>query len=659
LRPDNIQLLVPVTLDLNTTTRVLTATFRSLDPLTNQPPDDVDAGFLPINNANHDGEGFFTYLVTPKSSVTTGTEITNQAKIIFGVNAPINTPTTHNTIDVDVPTSSVTAFSAATTKDTTFEVKWTGADTGSGVDKFSVFVSDNGGAFTSLLNNTTDTSTMFTGQKGHTYSFYTLASDHVGLVEAPPAAADATIKVEQSVPIPIVGTKKLTDADGDLYTIKFTGTGTAMLVLNDPDGPGGNDGSIESLTLTGTTNKSALSITVTKPRGGSGDGLVNIGSVTGDGSLKSITAAKSDITGDGINFPGSVAAISIHDLLNGADVKVGGTSTNKLSIVANNIGNGSDITSASQLSTVTTLSIGDGTITAPAIGTLLTKAGPLSANLGVSGPIKSISVKGEASGDWTAASLGTVKVTGGSFAGSLTSTAPAGKTPSITALTITAGDVAADVSALGKINSISVKGAASGDWSAGGFGTVTITGGDFTGSLTSTAAIGTLSISGGDLSGNVSALGKITTLKVLRNAKTGLGGSVTGATISAGSIGTFMITGDLMQSNVLAGANLGANHVLDGSVDGDDTFAAGSITSFTVGGQAVGSLMGAGFSTPDATFNDGNDSIIGGTASAVTRFSIGGAADNDSFFAAGKFPKTVKINKVSVTPLSDSHFFVQ
>src|SRR5206468_34731 len=69
LRPDGVQLLVSVTFDVNLNTRVLSAAFRSLDPLTKLLPDEIDAGFLPVNNANHDGEGFLSYRVQPKANL--------------------------------------------------------------------------------------------------------------------------------------------------------------------------------------------------------------------------------------------------------------------------------------------------------------------------------------------------------------------------------------------------------------------------------------------------------------------------------------------------------------------------------------------------------------------------------------------------------------
>jgi len=100
-----------------------------------------------------------------------------------------------NTIDSGAPTSSVTSAVAAMTGEIT--VSWSGTDdaNGSGVKDYSVYVSDNGGAFTEWLTNTTDTSATYSGKYGHTYGFYSRARDNVGNAEDMRSAADATLSV--------------------------------------------------------------------------------------------------------------------------------------------------------------------------------------------------------------------------------------------------------------------------------------------------------------------------------------------------------------------------------------------------------------------------------------------------------------------------------
>jgi hypothetical protein len=188
LRPTT-NLLVKISASLNTTAGILTWTFQSLDPTTNQPPTDPLAGFLP---PGAEGSVFFT--VMPKSTVTTGTVIQNTATVVFDVNPPINTPTWSNTIDNTNPTSHVNPL-AATQTTTSFTVSWAGSDVGAGVQDFTVYASDNGGPFTPWQTNTAATSATFTGTVGHSYRFYSIARDLVGNVETSKSTADATTTV--------------------------------------------------------------------------------------------------------------------------------------------------------------------------------------------------------------------------------------------------------------------------------------------------------------------------------------------------------------------------------------------------------------------------------------------------------------------------------
>ncbi len=189
LRPEGIELLVPVKLEVNTEIRELMATFRSLDPLTGLLPDALDAGFLPVNDKNlHNGEGFFSYRVRPKAGLPSGTEVLNQGSIVFDVNEPILTPQTRHTLDHLAPSSQVMALPATTGEN--FRVSWSGQDDagGSGIAYYDVYVSVDGGAFAPWLTETTQTSANYPGEVDRSYRFYAIARDQVGWTEAPPAA---------------------------------------------------------------------------------------------------------------------------------------------------------------------------------------------------------------------------------------------------------------------------------------------------------------------------------------------------------------------------------------------------------------------------------------------------------------------------------------
>jgi hypothetical protein len=195
---------VDVTAGLDASTGLVTWAFTALDPTTLDIPANPAVGFLPPDDANRDGEGFASYFIRPKAADVTGTSIKAQAAVVFDTNAPINTPQVVNTIDNTVPTSSVGPLPATTTTPS-FTVSWSGSDgAGSGIASFDVFVSDNGGPFQPFQTGTTATSATFTGQLGHTYAFFSLATSNVGLVQPTPMAAQTTTKVVSTPPTPTV-----------------------------------------------------------------------------------------------------------------------------------------------------------------------------------------------------------------------------------------------------------------------------------------------------------------------------------------------------------------------------------------------------------------------------------------------------------------------
>jgi RHS repeat-associated protein len=189
-------LFVDVSADFDSTTGILTWVFTSIDPQTLDQPADPLAGFLPPNTMPPLGEGYVSYSVQPKSTDVTGTVINAQATVVFDTEAPINTPQFVNTIDAGPPTSSVNALPAMIGA-TTFTLSWSGQDDtgGSGIATFDIFVSDNGGTFTPFLTATTQTSAAFNGQFGHSYAFYSVATDNVGHRQATPTDAEATTRL--------------------------------------------------------------------------------------------------------------------------------------------------------------------------------------------------------------------------------------------------------------------------------------------------------------------------------------------------------------------------------------------------------------------------------------------------------------------------------
>jgi hypothetical protein len=82
-------------------------------------------------------------------------------------------------------------------------VSWSGSDSdGPGIAGYDVYVSDDGGPFTLWQSDTTATSATYTGQTGHTYAFYSVATDNLGLVQPTSGSAQATTTVTNPPPPP-------------------------------------------------------------------------------------------------------------------------------------------------------------------------------------------------------------------------------------------------------------------------------------------------------------------------------------------------------------------------------------------------------------------------------------------------------------------------
>ncbi|MGD1277561.1 MAG: CARDB domain-containing protein [Tepidisphaeraceae bacterium] len=188
---------VQVTATIDVSTDTATWVFTTIDPATGEMPVDPRVGFLPPDDAIGSGEGFVSYTVVPNQSDPTGTVVNAQATVVFSTNPPMDTPQISNTIDAGTGLTSSVAALPAIEFSPTFNVSWSGSEAanGSAVASYSIYVSDNGGPFTAWLSHTTLTSSQYVGALGHTYSFYSIANDNVGNVQATPASAQASTLV--------------------------------------------------------------------------------------------------------------------------------------------------------------------------------------------------------------------------------------------------------------------------------------------------------------------------------------------------------------------------------------------------------------------------------------------------------------------------------
>jgi hypothetical protein len=157
-----------------------------------------------------DNGGAFTPLLTDtKLTSTTFTGVNRHTYGFYSV-ATDNvgnvqpTPTAAQTstkVDTVPPTSSIKPL-PVTVKTPSFTVGWSGSDpNGPGISSYNIYVSDNGGAFKHWLTNTTKTSAAYNGQYGHTYGFYSVATNSLGLTQSTPKSAQASTYVR--VPLPL------------------------------------------------------------------------------------------------------------------------------------------------------------------------------------------------------------------------------------------------------------------------------------------------------------------------------------------------------------------------------------------------------------------------------------------------------------------------
>jgi hypothetical protein len=145
----------------------------------------------------------------------------------------MNTNTVTNAIDSVYPTSNVDPLPAKTTS-SSFRVSWTGSDpAGAGIAHFDVYLSTDKGPFTAWKSQTKATSAIFYGAPGHTYSFYSMATDNVGRRQRVHGKIETT-----TTPLPdtiaglTVKSPKVTSGDSVTLTVQLkedaTGNGSVV-----------------------------------------------------------------------------------------------------------------------------------------------------------------------------------------------------------------------------------------------------------------------------------------------------------------------------------------------------------------------------------------------------------------------------------------------
>jgi RHS repeat-associated protein len=549
--------IVDVNASFNASTGLLTWTFTSLDPKTLLLPLNALAGFLPPDNAAGDGEGYVNYTISPKRSDITGTTVQAQATIVFGNNAPINTPLLLNTLDNGAPTSMVAALPATQTSPN-FDVSWAGQDdaNGSGIASFTIFVSTDGGAFSPWLT-TSSTTAVYVGALGHSYGFHSIATDNVGNSQAIPSAAQAQTAVPVADRFVTFGGKTkgtYTDAAGNHVTVTLSGPGTGTLGFI-----GSGSADPVSVVVMGTTAKSVLTIRAAK-------GTTTLTGVQITGSLANFSAKSVNLTGS-FDITGTLRAMTLNNVNTGPatiDVEGAGATTFAFGTLQD-----LSLTDAGTIRSLSATSWTNGAfasdaLTAAALGKLSIKgafdanlsltSGSLSATIGsitggawnvggsvrslttgtiasgwagvVTGNVGPITVRGDLDGSLTAPSIKSLRVTGSVNGSTLTltgSNATLGRLAALGSFTVTGNVSRSNISAAGNVGPVSVGGMSGSTLFAGI--TSGITGLPTTSDFTGTASIVSFSVAGKAPFANSDVAAEAIGAVTLRNVTASNGGT--------------------------------------------------------------------------------------------------------------------------------------
>ncbi|MFM6038159.1 MAG: beta strand repeat-containing protein, partial [Sphaerospermopsis kisseleviana] len=225
---------VDVSAELNTATSVITWTFTAIDPATGNAANSATQGFLPPNDQNGAGSGFVGYRVQPKANSANNTRVDAQASITLNNQTPIQTTAVFNTLDSNAPTSQVTAL--PTNSNANFTVSWTGTDNGSGIASYDIYVATDGGQYVLWQDDITATSAIYNGLAGKTYSFYSVATDNLGLTETAPTQADATTTIGTTQPVINVSANQtvvegFTSPQNVAYTVSLSNSSTQTITV--------------------------------------------------------------------------------------------------------------------------------------------------------------------------------------------------------------------------------------------------------------------------------------------------------------------------------------------------------------------------------------------------------------------------------------------
>ena len=151
---------------------------------------DIEGIELPPNVNAPEGEGYVTFTVNVKSGMENLAKIKNKATIIFDYNEPIETNEYVNTLDLNLPTASMTGayYSGSNVK-----LKSKGSDAESGISRYKFYAAKGDGEF-QLIGESSTAQLAYTlpeGAKAEDYKFAVAAVDNAGNMQE--ALSDAVV----------------------------------------------------------------------------------------------------------------------------------------------------------------------------------------------------------------------------------------------------------------------------------------------------------------------------------------------------------------------------------------------------------------------------------------------------------------------------------
>ncbi len=434
------------------------------------------------------------------------------------------------------------------------------------------------GTATVDTSNGTINYTSAAGYVGSDTLQYTVANSQ-GLV-----SNSATVSLSVGVAITNPKSKSLafTDASGSKVTVTLTGAGVATLFFN---GSGtastlrngsiavtGTGLAVSSLSVTGTTIASSLTISR------KGNSFTPVGGITVTGAIGKITAPTTALTGN-LDVYGAIGTIEFASISNSA-VTIGSAEsrTSALTLSTGNITN-STVVSQSPIKSIKATqwisTAAQGSLTAPSISSLIT-TGNFEAGISASGgspfSLNTVRIGGQAGGDPWSVTGATNSIIVGSIATGFTGAFSS----SINSFTIKSGGFAGTLGA-GTIRSLSITGNDTGHVTAGSITTARIAGQLNAATLTLTGSgstLGHLTVTGATISSTISTSGNI--------------GSITTAGITGSSIDAGVATGISLPTT--AGDFTASDTIWSFTVTGRGTFASSNIAAQTIGSLSLGTV---------------------------------------------------------------------